>query len=259
MVWKAVVHSEIGTRHHEFQKPCQDYGHYRIIDSVIVGAVADGAGSAQYADVGAQIAVQTALTTLEDWADGWSTLTLDEREIEAHILFSTVLKEVVMALENQAIAEHYPLKELGCTLLAIIATPECVAAMQIGDGFIVVRPTATPSYQLLFPPTKGEFVNETMFVTSNNALDHLQVGVYSVPEPFICMATDGLESVAIRFQDWQPHPPFFQPFVDCLSSLEDPHQRQNYLETFLASDRLNARTDDDKTLLLGIYQQQESQ
>ena len=257
MSWKAIVHSEIGTRHCQSRQPCQDYGHYQIIDSVIIGAVADGAGSAPHADVGAQIAVQTALSTLTQQVSGWSTLTLDQQKTEAHSLFTTLLQMVVNALETQAKTENYALKDLGCTLLAFIATPDCVAAMQIGDGFIVVRPGSTLPYQVLFPPNKGEFVNETMFVTAADALDCLQVSVHSVSTPFICLATDGLESVAIKFQTWCPHPPFFDPLWDCLHSLEDHSQRQTYLERFLSSDRLNARTDDDKTLLLCLYEPQE--
>jgi hypothetical protein len=122
--------------------------------------------------------------------------------------------------------------------------------MQVGDGFIVVKGSETDPYQLLFQPSKGEFINETVFVTTPNALDDLQVRVQAGAHSFVCAATDGLEKLAIRFQDWQPHPPFFNPLMACLQTLEDPAEWQAYLEAFLHSERLNARTDDDKTLLL---------
>ena len=50
--------------------PCQDYGDCKVLNDVIIGAVADGAGSAKYADIGAQIAIKTALgylTGVEEW------------------------------------------------------------------------------------------------------------------------------------------------------------------------------------------------
>lgn len=53
MGWKAIARSATGTSHLKQQMPCQDYGSYKILNNVMVGAVADGAGSAKYADVGA--------------------------------------------------------------------------------------------------------------------------------------------------------------------------------------------------------------
>jgi hypothetical protein len=124
--------------------------------------------------------------------------------------------------------------------------------MQIGDGFIVVRPNLE-AHQLLFPPDKGEYINETTFVTSANALDKMRVGVRSLKPQFICAATDGLERVAIRMSDWTPFTPFFQPLEEYLQQTSDLEQEDEYLIGFLDSDRLNARTDDDKTLLLCCY------
>ncbi len=41
MGWKAIARYAVGTSHKEQKIPCQDCGHYRIFDDVIVGAVAD--------------------------------------------------------------------------------------------------------------------------------------------------------------------------------------------------------------------------
>lgn len=256
MAWRAIVHSAIGTRHCQLQQPCQDYGDYRIEGSLLLGAVADGAGSAKYSDIGAKVAVETALATMaEQVVQGLAGMTREAIATTAADFLLEMFKQVISALEMTAQAGDYELRDLGCTLLAFIAAPDWVAAAQIGDGFIVVG-DGESSYRLLFPPDKGEFINETMFVTTSKALEHLQVCVHQDHPSFICAATDGLERVAIRFQDWQPHPPFFQPFVACLSQLDLPDDRQAYLETFLESERLNAKTDDDKTLLACLYQRQ---
>ncbi len=124
-----------------------------------------------------------------------------------------------------------------------------IAVLQIGDGFIVVRPNPG-NYQLLFKPDKGEFANQTTFVTADHAAEDMQVVVLEASPVFICAATDGLERVAIRFSDWAPYAPFFQPFEDYLTETPDPEQNPDYLEQFLTSERLNARTTDDKTMLL---------
>lgn len=255
MSWRTIVHSAIGTRHQQQQRPCQDCGDYVTHGAIVVGAVADGAGSAKYSDIGAQVAVKTLLNTLGDQVK--TGLALEgNNEDAAWALFTDAVQAVIAALETEAHIGGYELRELGCTLLGFIATPEWVAAMQIGDGFIVIKSANETPYQLLLHPNKGEFINETTFVTTKDALGQMQVCVRPAEQPFVCAATDGLESVAIRLQTWQPFPPFFQPLVDCLG-LDEMEQRQTYLEQFLESDRLNARTDDDKTLLLCLYCQEE--
>ena len=101
---------------------------------------------------------------------------------------------------------------------------------------------------------KGEFANETTFVTSRNALDDMQVSVISHPLEFICAATDGLERVALRVSDWMPFAPFFNPLSEYLAQTPNPDEDKAYLASFLDSERLNQKTQDDKTLLLCLYQ-----
>ncbi|BAZ84694.1 hypothetical protein NIES806_08860 [Dolichospermum compactum NIES-806] len=60
MVWKAIARSATGTSHEQQKIRCQDCGNYRIFKDVIVGAVADGAGSAKYSHFGSELAVETA-------------------------------------------------------------------------------------------------------------------------------------------------------------------------------------------------------
>lgn len=243
-----IARSATGTSHLKQQIPCQDYGSCKVLDRAIIGAVADGAGSATYADVGAKLAVDTVLECLTK--GNFSELPPDGEE--ARELFTQVVNKVVATLEAQAISKGYAIAELACTLLAFVATPTWVAAMQIGDGFIVLR-CQNEQPQLLFSPDKGEYINETTFVTSATALAGMKVDVRSQQPEFICAATDGLERVAIRMSDWTPFNPFFQPLEQYLREASDLEQEDEYLIRFLDSDRLNARTDDDKTLLLCCY------
>ncbi|MBD2437019.1 protein phosphatase 2C domain-containing protein [Nostoc sp. FACHB-110] len=258
MGWKAIARSETGTSHISQGIPCQDYGRCRIFkDDVIVGAVADGAGSAKYADVGSKLAVETTVKYLSRISEYlqkrkhcWEIFYQALSEAEAKKLFTKTAKKVINDLCNQAEKEDDPVSDLACTLLVFVATPHWLAAMQIGDGFIVLRCKNSEEYQLLFQPDKGEFANETTFITSENALQEMQVKVSSGEQEFICASTDGLEKVAIRFQDWKPFSPFFKPFEEYLELTQNPEEDAEYLTNFLNSERLNARTDDDKTLLL---------
>ncbi|MEH2132929.1 MAG: PP2C family serine/threonine-protein phosphatase [Nostoc sp.] len=252
MNWKAVARSAIGTSHQKQGIGCQDYGDYRIFDDVIVGAVADGAGSAKHSDVGSRLAVETVLkcfSEINEFPQKQDSQPLSQEE--AQKVFAEIVNKVITELQKQANEEDYSINDLACTLLVFLATPDWVAAMQIGDGFIVMR-SQESEYQLLFQPDKGEFANETTFITSTNALIEMQVKVINEKQEFICASTDGLEKVAIRLSDWKPFSPFFKPLEEYLHEPVE-EEEDKYLREFLNSERLNSRTDDDKTLLLCFF------
>ncbi|MBD2137362.1 protein phosphatase 2C domain-containing protein [Anabaena sp. FACHB-1237] len=251
MGWKAIARYAVGTSHKEQKTPCQDCGKYRIFNNVIVGAVADGAGSAKYSHFGSELAVETVIKCFADINELPDKKSFSQplSEVEAKEVFAKFVNEVIKAFNKEADNKGYSVSDLACTLLVFIATPQWVAAMQIGDGFMVVH-RQDAEYQLLFEPDKGEFFNETTFVTSANALEEMQVQVISGKQGFICASTDGLEKVAIRLSDWQPHAPFFKPLEEYLRETDKPEEDDKYVIDFLNSERLNSRTDDDKTLLL---------
>ncbi|NDJ26269.1 protein phosphatase 2C domain-containing protein [Nostoc sp. B(2019)] len=259
MNWKAVARSEIGTSHQKQGIGCQDYGDSRIFKDVIVGAVADGAGSAKYSDVGSELAVETALKYLSKISEylrkrqrWWQKFSQALSQTEAENLFTKTVNKVIAELGKQAAKKDYSVNDLACTLLVFVATPNWIAAMQIGDGFIGMR-SQKSEYQLLFQPDKGEFANETTFITSANAVKEMQVTVISEKQEFICASTDGLGKVAIRLSDWKPFSPFFKPLEEYLHEPVNPEEEDKYLAEFLKSERLNSRTDDDKTLLLCFF------
>lgn len=257
MTWKAIPSFVEGTSHRKLEIPCQDYGNYIRVDDLIVGAVADGAGSAKFSHIGARLAVKKALSHLEKWI-----ITLKQKKPNlnwqkpipkdiATKVFNRTLEDVQAALTEET-NKGYLLKDLACTLLVFVATPDWIAAMQIGDGFIVVRFEGS-EYQLLFKPDKGEYANETTFVTSVNAQSQMRIVVLSGNQRFICASTDGLERLAISFHDWKPFAAFFSPFEEGIKIANNLKQETEDIEKWMASEEVNARTDDDKTMLLCLY------
>jgi hypothetical protein len=256
MNWKAVAHSSIGVLHQQHGMPCQDYAKYRFLrDGIIIGAVADGAGSAKFSDLGAWLAVEVSLTYLMGkFIQKQRRYQKQLSREEAQECFTQLLESrIVNRFRQKAHQRNCSVSDLACTLLCFIATPHWTAAMQIGDGFLVVR-QKNEAYQLLFSPDKGEFANETTFVTSTNASADMQVQVIPSSIEFICAATDGLERVALRISDWTPFPPFFYPLNEYLEETPNPQHDKAYLKNFLDSERLNQKTQDDKTLLLCLCQ-----
>lgn len=262
MGWRSLSRSVVGTRHQHRQLPCQDAGGSRILGDIMLGAIADGAGSASQSEIGANLAVKTTLdylTNLEQWLQpddrhlGWPTLVRSPTEPQIKRLFERTTHKVRATLKQQAEQNGYGFEDLASTVLAFVATPHWFAAMQIGDGFIVGS-SGDGTYQLMFQPDKGEFVNQTTFVTASTALEDLQVRVVSGAPKFICAATDAFERLALKTQDWSTYAPFFKPLEEYLLETPNPEAEDTYIMDFLDSEHLNSHTDDDKTLLLCLYE-----
>ena len=62
--------------------------------------------------------------------------------------------------------------------------------------------------------------------------------------------TDGLERLALKFNSQTPHTPFFEPLFRALQSTADVDSLNSGLRSFLTSDSVHNRSDDDKTLIL---------
>jgi len=255
-MWKVITRSVIGTSHQQLNLPCQDYGRYLLLEgNILIGAVADGAGSAKYAEIGAKNTVDESLRFLQViHDDSAQDFPFDQplTDEQAQTLFTQLVESVRSRLTVVATEIDGNLSDLASTLLVFVATPSWLAGMQIGDGFVVIRPK-NGEYRLLFQPDKGEYINETTFVTSDQVLEAMQVKVLPQVPSFICAATDGVERVSLNLVQWMPFSPFFEPLEAYLQETEKPEQDDDYLNAFLNSDRLNARTTDDKTLLLSLW------
>jgi len=161
-----------------------------------------------------------------------------------------LLRRVHGELTQVAQNHQCSLDDLNCTLIVFVATVDWMAAMQVGDGLIVVRKSQKQDYDLLFQPDKGEYANETTSMTSPGAEREGSFKFLPVPVDFICAATDGIENVALvkNKKDWAAYPGFFKPLEEAMVSNEA--SLEGDVEGFLDGDALNSKTDDDKTLLL---------
>ena len=93
-------------------------------------------------------------------------------------------------------------------------------------------------------------------MTDEQYLHRLQIlHAESVPEE-IALFTDGLQNlVPISFSYRQAHPGFFRPLFEALNRSSGNAFYLGFsaeIETFLGRDEINARSDDDKTLILAV-------
>lgn len=244
-MWSVVAACETGTSHLRTGTPCQDACAVARVGEALLLFAADGAGSAARADVGSRLAVEAALETARAGIDagmpedpeGWRSLL--ERTVHA-------------ARARLEAPENGEMRELATTLLGVVCAPGHLAALQVGDGWIVIQ--AAEGLRALIPPVKGEYFNETVFLTSSGFAERARYEVIAGGDVRgVAVLTDGLEMVSIDLADGAPHEPFFRPLFELARDPdEDAASREREIREFLRSERICARTDDDKTLVLAV-------
>jgi serine/threonine protein phosphatase PrpC len=246
--WRIVAASVCGTSHIKNKQLCQDAHHWQILpNNVLVIAAADGAGSASLGKIGAMIAVETAIEHISSYRE-IAGETLADDHLLHNLLTETILASR-KAIEQEAdVSEHLP-HDLATTLIIAIATPEMVAVAQIGDGLAVAK-DSTGNLLALTIPSSGEYINETTFLTSPDALDTAQIRILRQNIVNIGVLTDGLQMLALNMVIGEPHKPFFFPLFEFAANAEDKIVAKEQLVKFLCSDRITQRTDDDLTLVI---------
>ncbi len=96
----------------------------------------------------------------------------------------------------------------------------------------------------------SKYVNEVTPLTADDALDRLRLSMRQGSVSAVAMLTDGLENLCINRASGQPYPPFFVPFFEAIVKPMDTAKGERQLASFLNSDRVCSKTEDDKTLLV---------
>lgn len=248
--WRVVAASVRGKSHEKVKQLCQDAHHWEMLsENVLVAAVADGAGSAKLGKVGAIIAAQTAVETvcLNGQTLLWNGATRDDEDWK--FLLRRVLEATKTTVEAEAIACGVEARDLATTLIIVVATPKLVATAQVGDGAAVVG-DMEGNLIALTAPQYGEYINETTFIISPDALETAQVSVWHGGAASIALFSDGLQMLALKAATGTPHRPFFSPLFKFMADITNETEAKDQLVAFLRSDQITNRADDDLTLLL---------
>ena len=244
--WRVIGASVPGTAHLTRGIPCQDaHAFAHLPGGGLLVAVADGAGSASHAADGARIASQRVVAWLEAQ---WQTRQ-PGNELEWAQLMEEAFHEARDALVKRARNRRLRLRDLSTTLTCLAATDEALAVGHIGDSVAVIA-NGDGRLELVAHPQRGEYANEVMLLTMRNALNRFEVRVLPRRVHALAVTSDGMLRLATKLPHYDPFPPFFAPLFDFTAKVEDAAQGGQALAQFLQSERVNARTDDDKTLVL---------
>lgn len=245
--WAVLAAAVRGARHEKNGQPCQDAVAWRLTrDGTLLAAVADGAGSARLSELGAETAARTVLEHLEA-APELATFGQDVPAAQARLW--AAFRAARDALSRVAEQRQAQPAELATTLLVCVATHQRLWAAQVGDG-AVVHATGDGSWRALTRPAAGEYLNETVFLTSATALEQLQVVSWAGAAPALALFSDGLQRLALKMPEAVPHAPFFQPLFAWFRRAGDTPAAREQLVAWLRSPRVTERTEDDLTLLL---------
>jgi len=244
--WRVIAASVVGASHERRGQQCQDANRWMVLeDGTLVAAVADGAGSVPFGDVGSSLAVHSAVEAVAE-----EKLPSSSSEDAAWVSYLTkTLGMIRNTLESEADKRKIKLSELATTIILVICTREVVVAAQIGDGAVIVDDGGGNIFALTIPQN-SEYINETNFITMQNALGSAQIVVHRGTISNLALISDGLQMLALQRANNVPHQAFFFPLFHFVSSMTDEKGAEDQLVDFLRSPRIKERTDDDITLLL---------
>ena len=254
--WRHAASSVRGTSHLSNGTECQDFQAVSLASAwagaeVVIAAAADGAGSARLSRSGAQEACWTFLQCAQ--------LAVSQYGGALDFLQDDFARDTIADVRNRiadlAAASEEPFAAYACTMLGAIVADHAAFFLQIGDGAIVyrMRDSGSPAWRLALSPQRGEFANETIFVTRGDAVRRVSIARIDGPIAEFALMTDGIEELAVKTATGEPHKRFFEHVFAGLRAAPTPGpdtSHEAWLEVFLASPQVCARTDDDKTIVL---------
>lgn len=239
--FRTAIARATGRRHESAGVECQDAVAQKIGHSFGAIALADGAGTAKYSADGAQAVTTKVIEFL--------SANISELLACADVTAATQIIDVLLQeLESKSVQLNCRTSELASTLLFFATDGKAYFAGQVGDGRIAVRNSNTKKWEPLLESQKGEFFNETTFVTSAGVHSSIQMARGDVSSVSACiLMSDGAEESL-----YQRSTGVFAVAVESIASWLVESSRQSVEATLDKSLRnvMRTKTTDDLSLAL---------
>ena len=198
--WKIAGSSVIGRQHEDAGGRCEDAwsSSRRAMpcgQDALAVCVSDGAGSAANGWIGAQMTSKVLANWLAENVEKMFECDHDDRKWS----IAATLKRILRRAAERSGAE---IKSYACTVVAVlVVTDGRWLTVHLGDGAVIGK--VDGELKALSLPRKGEFANETFFVTDNDAAESLDIQVSSEYESAnsvtaFALFTDGVESSLVN-------------------------------------------------------------
>jgi hypothetical protein len=255
MTWVAAADFRRANDEQHRSLPCHDYGKVEHLDDMMIGAVASGAPDASLSHVGARLSVRTALDHLRRSPGFARDAVSDPSGAAARTAFANMLDAIRGKLRAAVVDHVAPLDEFAATLSVFVAKPTAIAAMRIGSGMIVSR-GRSGDYSLLFGEGSAPAETRTGYITDRDPAGHMRITVQDGPVNFLCAASAPLAWLSKPGRNGQAGTEFFRPLDRYASMAPDDIEVHRGIRTFLRSDRVHKKLDQDFALALCGYQRQ---
>lgn len=232
---------------------CQDFAACMELEStsgrVLAAVISDGAGSAPKAEAGARLVCTGFLRAVRDHCgQGHGIEDADDDTIRD---WMDATRERINVFASR---EHVSPRDCAATLVAVLAGPRNALIIHVGDGAAVVREEGSPDWIVPSWPFHGEYASTTAFVTDDPE-PRLSIERLPVRIDQIAVFSDGLERLVLDHAQKTAFTPFFDRILSPLSASKViGHDRSLScaLRSYLDSHPVCERTDDDKSLILGM-------
>ncbi len=228
-----------GSSHESSGKECEDHHLCSSQNDMGIAVLSDGAGSAKFGGIGAKYVTQ-------DVVEMYHSL---DKQLEPEKILRRLVEHASQMLNEQAKMNGEYVSDFACTLMISLLHEDQVYTAHIGDGSIVGY--CEDSLQVISEPYNGEYVNETIFLTSPGYLESLRIN-HAKHCSYLALFTDGLQRslLSSNLGKKVPDNNFFAPlFTFADSVIDEVFGSQKILE-LLKSERVSSVSDDDKTLVL---------
>ena len=251
--WSWASASVIGSSHIRSGLPKQDaftaftVGKDRIYFTTIV---CDGAGSTKWGGIGAYLSARILKKHIREYFD-------DNNILPSQEVIWDAIDEIRDILHKLADIKHVHIREFSTTLVGVITDGFSTVSFHIGDGSIVIKLVDNSKWEALSWPEHGEYASTTNFITETPA-PKLKIQYYYHQIDSLAVFTDGIERLSLNFDEKTAHAPFFDGMFAPLNEVIDfgySKDISDALHKYLGSEKINSRTDDDKTLVMAIVRQ----
>lgn len=246
--WTWAAASARGTSHSRNNTRIQDaFSCSMDCDSgTFLAVLSDGAGSSLMGGEGASLVCRGLLSLAK--AQISSGLPPSDKMIESWV--DTLRARIAKAAENRSLKS----RDFAATLILVVSSGANTLVAHIGDGCVVLQCAETSNWFAASWPDHGEYASTTFFVT-DEPLPKLRISRHNDRISALAAFSDGIERLALDLELEQPHRPFFdgiiRPVVESAVIGRDA-ELCAMLGKYLNGEAINARTDDDKSLILAV-------